>query len=133
MGTVWAVAVLAPRRMGELVGSTAAPVLASARFHVRYSQEYRPYAAGLFFLCVSLVALDHFLRRPSWPRLLVLFLLCLATAYTLYFAAVVVGIAALAMLVEDSLTADESRRRAARWFLIWSPSFAFSSWRGVSA
>jgi 4-amino-4-deoxy-L-arabinose transferase-like glycosyltransferase len=128
MGTVWAVAVLAARRMGELVGSTAALLLAVAPFHVRYSQEYRPYAAGLFFLCVSLVALDHFLRRPSWPRLLVLFLLCLATAYTLYFAAVVLGIAALAMLVEDSLTADESRRRAARWFLIWSPSFAFALW-----
>ena len=128
IGTVWAVAVLAARRLGELVGLTAAALLAVAPFHVRYSQEYRPYAIGLFFLCVSMVALDKFLQRPSWPRLLTLFVLCLATAYSLYLAAVVLGIAALALLVEDALTADRERRTAARWFLIWSPSFAFALW-----
>ncbi len=128
VGTVWAVAVLAARRLGELVGLTAAALLAVAPFHVRYSQEYRPYAIGLFFLCVSLVALDKFLGRPSWPRLLLLFALCLATAYSLYLAAVVLAIAALALLVQDVLTADRERRTAARWFLIWSPSFAFALW-----
>ena len=53
-----------------------------------------------------------------------LWLACLATAYTLYFAAVVLAIAALAMLVEDALSPGGSRRRRiARLFLLWSPVF----------
>ncbi len=128
LGTVWAVAILVARRIGELAGLTAALLLAVTPFHVRYSQEYRPYAIGLFFLCVSLIALDSFLRRPSGPRVVTLWVLCLATAYSLYLAAVVLGIAALALLVEDALTAERERRTAARWFLIWSPFFAFALW-----
>jgi hypothetical protein len=44
--------------------------------------------------------------------------------YTLYFAALVLAIAAAAMVVEDAFSRDEPRSRTARRFLRWSPVFA---------
>lgn len=98
-------------------------LLAAAPFHVRYSQEFRPYALGVFLLCLSLLLLDFFLERPGILRLSALYLACLSTAYALYLAAAVLGLAAAAMLVEDSFAADPTRRRTARRFLAWSPLF----------
>ncbi len=107
-----------------MAGLLAALLLAFSPFHVRYSQEFRPYSLGLFLLCLSLLCLDRFLERPSAASLLALYLTCLATAYTLYLAALVLGLAAAAILVEDSFSEDPVRRRAARRFLLWSPLFA---------
>ncbi len=121
-GTVPIFALLVGRRAGRHAGIVAALLLAAAPFHVRYSQEFRPYALSLFLLCLSLLLLDWFLERKSAWRLAFLWLACLATAYTLYFAAVVLTIAALAMLVEDSFSSG-SRRRTARLFLVSSPVF----------
>jgi hypothetical protein len=56
-------------------------------------------------------------------RLLALYFACLATAYALYLAAAVLGLAAAAMLIEDSFAPDSPRHRAARRFLVWSPLF----------
>ena len=121
--TIGALAALLRRRIGEETALAAALLLALAPFHVRYSQELRPYALGLFLLSVSLLLLDRYLASPSGPRLLALYACCLATAYALYFAAIVLGLAGAAMLVEDAASQDGGRRRTARRFLAWSPLF----------
>jgi 4-amino-4-deoxy-L-arabinose transferase-like glycosyltransferase len=122
--TVLALGILVGRRAGRTAGVLTSVLLAFAPFHVRYSQEFRPYALGLFLLCVALLLLDRFLERPGIVRLLALYLACLATAYALYLAAIVLGVAAVAILTEDSFAEDPVRRRAARRFLIASPLFA---------
>lgn len=124
VGTVGAIGLLVARRAGPATGWIAALLLAFAPFHVRYSQELRPYSLGLFLLVLSLLALDRYLEKPGPVRLGALWLACVATAYSLYFAALVLGMAATAMLVEDAFSRDDERRRAARKFLAWSPLFA---------
>ncbi|HEY3170202.1 MAG TPA: glycosyltransferase family 39 protein [Thermoanaerobaculia bacterium] len=124
LGTIASVGALLARRAGRVAGWIAALLLAFAPFHVRYSQELRPHSLGLFLLALSLLLLDRFLDKPNAGRLTSLWLACLATAYALYFAALVLAIAAAAMLIEDSFSADQNRRRAARRFLVWSPAFA---------
>jgi len=122
--TVGTLGLLIARRAGRAAGIVTALLLATAPFHVRYSQEFRPYSLSLLLLTVALVLLDRHLERPSLSRLGVLFAACLATAYTLYFAAVVLAIAAGAMVIEDSFAEDPVRRRSARRFLFRSPLFA---------
>lgn len=124
LGTIGAVGALVARRAGRTAGGIAALLLAFAPFPVRYSQEFRPYSLGLFLLALSLLLLDRFLEKPGQARLGALWLACVATAYSLYFAALVLGLAATAMLVEDAFSRDDRRRRAARKFLAWSPAFA---------
>jgi Dolichyl-phosphate-mannose-protein mannosyltransferase len=123
LGTIGAIGAVVSRRAGRAAGWTAAILLAFAPFHVRYSQELRPYSLGLLMLALSLLLLDRYLERPGAGRLAALWPACLATAYALYLAAVVLAIAAAAMLTEDSFSADPARRRAARRFLLWSPAF----------
>lgn len=127
-GTIGALGVLLARRAGEIAGLTAAALVALAPYHVRFSQELRPYSLALFLLCLALLALDRFLAKPGATRLAALFFACLATAYTLYTAAIVLAIAAAAMLAEDAFAPDPDRRRAARRFLAWSPVFSLALW-----
>jgi F0F1-type ATP synthase membrane subunit c/vacuolar-type H+-ATPase subunit K len=128
VGTVATLGGLVARRAGEAAGLAAAGLLAMAPFHVRFSQELRPYSLSLFALCLSLYALDRFLERPRASRLAALFLACLATAYALYTAALVLAIAAGALLLEDARDPRLNRRVAARRFLLCSPVFVFSLW-----
>jgi len=123
-GGVAALGVLLARRGGPALGLTAAALLAFAPYHVRFSQELRPYSLALLLLGLALLALDRFLERPGAGRLAALYLACLATAYTLYAAAVVLALAAAALLGEDALSGEPSRRRSARRFLAWSPLFS---------
>jgi mannosyltransferase len=127
-GTVVAFGALLRRRAGETAGLVGAALLAFAPFHVRYSQELRPYSLALLLLCLSLLALDRFLEAPTLPRLCALYLACLATAYTLYTAAFVLALAAAALLIEDAFAPDPGRRRASLRFLAWSPAFVFALW-----
>ena len=124
LGTIAALGTLVARRATRAAALMTALFLAFSPFHVRYSQEFRPYSLGLFALCLSLLCLDRFLERPGFLRLAALYAACLATAYTLYLAAIVLALAAGAMLAEDSFSLDLARRRAARRFLAWSPLFA---------
>ena len=123
LGTIACLGALLARRAGRAAGWAAAILLAFAPFHVRYSQEFRPYSLGLFLLTLSLLLLDQFLERPGATRLGALWLAFLATAYALYLAAIVLAIAAAAMVAEDALSPDAARRRTARRFLAWSPAF----------
>jgi hypothetical protein len=117
---------LLARRAGEAAGLAGAALLALAPYHVRYSQELRPYSLSLLLLCTSLLLLDRYLDRPSVGCLVILYLVSLATAYTLYLAAVVLALSAAALVAEDALTADTPRRRAARRFAAWSPAFVLA-------
>jgi 4-amino-4-deoxy-L-arabinose transferase-like glycosyltransferase len=126
VGTVAVLGVLMSRRAGKAAGLFTALLLAFAPFHIRYSQEFRPYSLGLFLLCAALLCLDRFVEKPSAFRLAALYLACLATAYALYLAALVLALAAAAMLVEDSFSEDPVCRRAARRFLAASPLFGLA-------
>jgi hypothetical protein len=128
VAAVGALGLLVARRAGEAAGLAAAAVLALAPYHVRYSQELRPYSLGLLLLCLSLLALDRFLERPGAARLVLLYLACLATMYALYLAALALALAAAAMLVEDAFDPEPVRRSAARRFLAWSPAFGAALW-----
>ncbi len=121
--TIPAIGLLLRRRAGESAGAFTALLLAVAPFHVRYSQEFRPYALALFLVALALLCLDRYLERPGLARLLALYLACLGTAYALYFASVVLALAAFTMLVEDARGRDPRRRTAARRFLVRSPLF----------
>jgi hypothetical protein len=119
-----AFATLLWRRVSPRAGALSLVLLAAAPFHVKYSQELRPYSLALMLLCLSLLALDRWLERGGAWRLVWLYVACLATAYALYLAAFVLALAAGAMLVEDAFATDSSRRIRARRFLLASPLFA---------
>jgi hypothetical protein len=130
VATVAALGVLVARRAGETAGLATAAVLALAPYHVRYSQELRPYSLGVLLLCLALCALDRFLDRPTAWRLVLVYLASLATMYALYLAAVVLAVAAAALLVEDAFDGEPRRRSAARRLLAWSPVFGAAVWLG---
>ena len=128
--SVAALGSLVARRAGRAAALLAALFLALAPFHVRYSQEFRPYSLGVCALLVSLLCLDSWLERPGWIRLGILYLTCLATAYSLYFAAIALAMASAGLLFEDALSGPPERRRSARQFLNWSPAFVGLLWIG---
>jgi len=124
-GSVLLLAALMARRAGRGAGMLAGAFLALAPFHVRYSQEFRPYSLGVFLVLLSLVLLDRFLERPGAARLAALYFGCLAAMYALYLGALVLAVAATALAVEDALSPEASARRsAARRLLAWSPVFS---------
>jgi hypothetical protein len=79
-------------------------------------------------MTLALCALDAFLDRPGAVRLAALFLACLATAYALYTAALVLALTSAVLLLEDAAGPRPERRRAARRFLLGSPLFALGLW-----
>jgi len=107
-------------------GLLTALFLAFAPFHVRYSQELRPYSLGLFTLCLSMLLLDLFLERQSWPRLAALFLSFVATMYSLYLATLTLVIAAYALLLDQMFSRQAEVRARARKVFRLSPLFLFA-------
>jgi hypothetical protein len=130
LGTIAAFAAFLTRRVGQTAALASAALLALAPFHVRFSQELRPYSLGLLFIALSLYLLERFLARPGPIRLALLYAACLGACYALYTAAFVLALAAGAMLAEDAFAVDVARRRAARRFLLLSPAFAAALWIG---
>jgi hypothetical protein len=122
-GCVLAFGSLVRRRGGEAAGLSASLLLALAPYHVRYSQEVRPYALGLFLLCCALLSLEAYLGGGRRRNLLLFYLCCLATLYTLYLAGAVLALAAAALLLEDAFDGEPTRRSRARRFLARSPLF----------
>ena len=79
-------------------GITAGLLLSLSPAHIRYSQEIRPYAIGLFALTAAISALLEY-RHTRQRRWAVLWFVSLLTAaYTLYFAALV-GVITSATLI----------------------------------
>jgi len=121
VGSIAALALLMRRRGGARVGFLTAALLAAAPFHVRYSQEYRPYALGTFLACLSLWLLDRALERPTVTRRAAVLLSMLAVAYTLYVAIVAAAIGAMALAGTDAWSPDPDRRTNARSTLRLAP------------
>jgi len=121
VGSIAALGVLLRRRGGRRVGLLTAALLAAAPFHVRYSQEYRPYALGTFLACLSLWLLDRALERPTAIRRAAALAAMLATAYTLYVAVVAVAVGALSLAGTDTFSSDGPRRSNARSTLRLAP------------
>ncbi len=67
VATVPLLAVWAGRRFGRAAGIATGLVTALVPFHVRYSQELRPYVYLLFFAVLTLLAAGRLERRPG-PR-----------------------------------------------------------------
>lgn len=130
LGTLVVLSVLLARRGGRPAGVVALLLLAASPFHVRYSQELRPYSLALFLLCLSLLCLDRLLERPGPGLLAALYLASLATAYTLYLAVVGLALAGGALVIENAFCADPVRRRTARRLLRWSPALIAALWLG---
>ena len=116
--------ILLARRAGFAVAISASAFLALSPFHVRYSQEVRPYALGTLFLVAALLAVDRHLERPRLSTLLAFYFCSLGCLYSLYLAAFVLALAAPALAIEDAVGGDPGRRATARRFLMWSPVHA---------
>lgn len=110
------------RRASPRVGLLTAFCLAFAPFHVRYSQEVRPYSLGLFLTALVLLLIDRYLERPSGLRLVAVLAGAVAVAYTMFLAALVLLIAGGSLILDDALTESAPRRQSARLLLMWSPA-----------
>ena len=65
VATVLLLAVWTGRRFGRAAGLATGLVTALLPFHIRYSQELRPYVYLLFFAALTLLAADRLERRPG--------------------------------------------------------------------
>ena len=123
VGSVVGFGALLFRRAGRVSALSASLLLATAPYHVRYSQEVRPYALGLFLLCSSLFFLDCYLSANRRRDLVLLYLFSLATLYALYLAGLILAVVAAALVTEDAFDVDATKRSQARRFLARSPIF----------
>ena len=98
IATVALIMHIALRAFGWGAGKAAGFLLSLSPAHIRYSQEIRPYAIGLFALTAAISALLEY-RHTSQRRWAVLWFVSLLTAaYTLYFAALVAVITSAALI-----------------------------------
>ncbi len=89
------------RTFGWIAAVAAGLLLSLSPLHIRYSQEIRPYALGLFFLTASIGALVEY-RRTALPRWSTLWFCCVVlAAYTLYFAAAIAVITSFALIFAE--------------------------------
>lgn len=82
-------------------GLAAGFFLAVAPIHIRYSQEVRPYASGVFLVLLALVFLEMYARRKSRTTAVLWFSAVLLAGWTLYFAGMVAGVVSLARIFLD--------------------------------
>ena len=133
-GNVLVLGLLVGRRANRRVGLVTAVCLSFARFHVHYSQEVRPYALGMFLTSLSLLLIDRYLEKPDGLGLAAVLLSCVAVAYTMFLAAMVLLIAGTSLVLDDAMTGSPSRRHAAVRLLWLSPgllllmALAFLPW-----
>jgi hypothetical protein len=113
VATVLLLCLWATRQFGRRVGLLVGVLAALAPVHVRYSQELRPYPYALFFVVLSLMALDRLRKRPRWTSAVLATLAVVGGLYTHYFFFIALT-APTWIVVEGLLGADQSRRRD-RW------------------
>lgn len=113
---------LARRWFDERAGWLAALLLAISPIHIRFSQEVRPYAFGLFWMVLAIVLLQRG-RIVGW------FIAVYLAAMTLYFAGMIAAIVSIVMM---------PRRRMSLYILGWIVLYApwlpvvFGAARGTS-
>lgn len=113
-----------------VAGIAAGALLAVWPSHVRYSQEVRPYAMGIFFLAGAFVALELYAmtRRRGWAMWW--FALVFLSGATLYLAGLVAAIASIARMAIDRRDSLRGLWRrfpliGMAWTLLYAP------WLGV--
>lgn len=127
--TVAVVILLGNLWFSRTAGLVAGFFLAIAPTHIRYSQEVRPYAMGVFFLCASLAALELFARQRQRRWAVAWFVLVYLAAMTLYFAGMLAGATSLFRILiarRDELNALWRRLPliVVGWILLYAPWLA---------
>ena len=79
-------------------GLVAGLLLALSPIHIRYSQEVRPYALGVFLIVAALVALEQYANTTKRNWAIAWFVLVLLAGGTLYFAGMVAGVVSIARI-----------------------------------
>lgn len=105
------------RRFGCPTGLAAGLIAALSPFHVRYSQELRPYAFLVFFVCLTLWAAERLERRRGGGEITLLFAALVGGFYSHHLFGLVLVPAAWP-LAEASASADPEVRSAARAALV---------------
>lgn len=82
------------------IGIISGAILCLMPFHIYFSQEARPYAISMFFLCCVLWALDHLLKTKNLNMVKILgyVLICTAFLYSRSFSPLIVMITLLIIL-----------------------------------
>jgi len=125
---------LTRRWFDERAGWIAALLLAVSPIHIRFSQEVRPYAFGLFWMVLAIVLLQKAMRRDgetatddllasSPSRLLAAswFLSVYLAAMTLYFAGMIAALVSIAMIL---FSMPQLRRKLPLIILGWVVLYA---------
>lgn len=105
------------RRFGQPAGIATGLIAALSPFHVRYSQELRPYAFLVLFVCLTLAAGERLERRGSAGDVALLFAALLGGFYS-HHLFVLVLVPAAWPLAEAAASADPVLRRKARAALV---------------
>lgn len=129
VATVLLLASWAARGFGRAAGLATGLVAALLPFHVRYSQELRPYVYLLFFAALTLWAAGRLERRPTPGAAALVFAACLGGFYShLFFALVLVP--AAWKLAEAALARSPDGRRALGLFALAAGTalLAFLPW-----
>jgi 4-amino-4-deoxy-L-arabinose transferase-like glycosyltransferase len=113
IGTVLLLASWAGRRFGRAAGLATGLVAALLPFHVRYSQELRPYVYLLFFAALTLAAAERLETRPGPGAAALAFAALLGGFYSHHLFVLVLLPAAWPM-AEMALSREPGQRRAGR-------------------
>jgi hypothetical protein len=123
---------LARRWFGRAAALTTGLLLAFSPIHIRFSQEVRPYALGLFFLTGSIAAVEQYRHDPKTRVAILWFGSVLAALYTLYFAgllSVIVSVLFISLHRRSDLRGGGLWRAlplsAVGWVLLYLPWLPF--------
>jgi len=119
--TVVLLADLAKRWFGASAAVATALLASLSPFHVRYSQELRPYAAALLFFVLTLWAVERARHRDDWRPWGLVALGLLGSFSTLYIALLALPLA-LALLCGPRATPSGHRAAVAK--LAWATAIA---------
>lgn len=112
--TVLFVAFLGPAISLSSGSLVAAAFLAISPTHIRFSQEIRPYAMGLFFLAASILSIRKYIESNRRRYLALWFAATLCAGYTLYFAGMVAGTTSVVVLLAKYKESEHARRALRR-------------------
>jgi hypothetical protein len=119
-------------RAGRFAGAAGAFVFAAALYRISETRRLRPYPLAILLMLGALLLLDAGIKRPSMAKLAGAFLLAVGSAWTLFLAAPVLAVTALALVLEDRASEDPGRRRAASRLLRLSPLFGAAALLAVA-
>jgi mannosyltransferase len=130
VATVALIMFIGLRIFGRRAGVIAGLFLSLSPIHIRYSQEIRPYSIGLFTMTAAIGALLEYRRTQRRRWVVAWFASMIVAAYALYFAAMVAGIASIAIIfIERKTTMGRLWRRLP--FIIAAAALLYLPWMRV--